>query len=181
MSTELTVCMVGSFPQPTGGLSTLCYNEALQLARLGINLQFVDMYAVENVAGEVEKQIPPGVHYHHRGNLLHHIRQAGLKHPFRLLWLAGRLARLRGSYKGFRGYLYALGRACAVLLVAHRTGSRLVHAYHALDRSLAAVLAAQALDLPVVVSVMSSEFTNPTLTGRKKGDDRLYSETGRLV
>jgi glycosyltransferase involved in cell wall biosynthesis len=168
MSTELNVCMVGSLPQPTGGLSTLCYYEALQLARLGVNLQFIDMYAVRSGAGQLEKDIPPGVHYHQRGNLIRQIRQAGLKHPLRLLSIARRLTRFRHSFKGFRELLYALGRASTVLLVAHRTGSQLIHSYHAIDRSLAAVLAAQALGLPVVVSVMSSEFTNPKLRAEKK-------------
>jgi len=176
MDPKITVCMVGSFPQPTGGMSTLCFYEAQHLAHLGVKVHFVD------TGTGSEKRVPPLVDHYTRGNSYINTVLAFLKYPRKLFWIAIQIHLLRKNLLSYQDYLWTLGVASKTLIVAGSNKCSLIHSYHAIGRSLAAVLVAESLRIPSVVTVLSSEFTHPGICPiRKTMTDYIISHADCLI
>ena len=156
------VCLVGSLPPPIGGVSTMCYNLSGLMARRGITVHVVDT----TVSDAGSKRIPDGVYLHLLQSERWGIIRLFLFNPD--MWLAFiRLGSLDQIIKiGRLGYVLRI--IAAIKRIDRTTPIDIIHSFHALDRSYAALAAGHLIQKPVVVTTLVSEFTATPIFAKYK-------------
>lgn len=156
----MRVCMIGSFPPPIGGVSTLCTNLCQELVREGADLHFID------TGGRVgRKTVPKGVNTYFLTRSKWQVIKYICLQPGVLPSIVKTMLRFQECL-GISEVYFILRLVYMVLELNSRYGLDVIHSYHALERSLAVLIVGRYLRKPVVVTILGGEFIYAPVVNR---------------
>jgi glycosyltransferase involved in cell wall biosynthesis len=160
----MKVCLVGNLPEPYGGVASYVYN--LSVALLDLKTEI----AIFDTRKHSHKKIPFSLSDYYCSNpdkLYGAVRL--FQYLLGSLFSLERINLMRRFFKEFLLFPYLGKRLLRVLLLSFeiyffvkKQGTvHLIHSQHAGYRSLSALVVGKTLNIPVVVTVFTSEFTMP--------------------
>jgi glycosyltransferase involved in cell wall biosynthesis len=160
----MEICFVGSLPKPYGGVASHSYHLSKELARIGVDVNFIDTRLSD------EKTVPQGVHHLMIADLglLSTIKQL-LKLP-RLIEFWPEIRKYSECLR-FRDLIKVFYIILKMLDNDRTPMVKLFHAQHVNERALATWLVARKFKKPLVITGHCAEFT----------DEDYWSRCSRLV
>ena len=157
---KISVCFLGYLPEPFGGGFTYCYSLCKELAKLNVQVYFVD------TIGSSKKHIPPHIQDYRMLSTKTVSRIWNFFLSLRRLIIRPQLVRrylnsflkFRACLK-FREMFHVLEAGDMVLRACQENKIDIIHSHHAYPKSLAALIVGKYFNIPIVITTFCSEFT----------------------
>ena len=157
---KISICMIGSFPEPIGGVAKVCYYLCRELTKRNIRINFVD------TSYNLNKTFPKEVNMNMPKPLNLVMIKCLIFHPLLTLTCLWHYFRLVKSISIIPDLKLIYSIIYEILKINKKETIDIIHSHHANPRSFAALMIGKYLNVPVIITVYCSEFTEESYIQR---------------